>query len=76
MSAAPAGPPAGRPTTMLRVNGYEVEEAPNGAWWVRPPHGRRAWRFATHTAARAFGERRRPAAAAPAPGAAALERGA
>jgi hypothetical protein len=46
-----------------RVNGYEVEEAPNGAWWVRQPGGAQAWRFATKLAAVRFAQRRRPAPA-------------
>jgi hypothetical protein len=30
------------------INSYEVEEAPNGAWWVRrPDRPQHAWRFAT-----------------------------
>ena len=59
-----------------RVNGYEVEEAPNGAWWVRLPGGAQAWRFATKLAAVRFAQRlpagsgRPPAApgCVPAPG--------
>jgi hypothetical protein len=43
-----------------RVNGYEVEEAPNGAWWVRQPGGHHAWRFATKLDAVRFAQRRRP----------------
>jgi hypothetical protein len=54
---------------MRRVNGYEVEEAPNGAWWVRHP-GRagHAWRFATKAAAVRFAHQRHPAVAPAAAG--------
>jgi hypothetical protein len=43
------------------VNGYEVEEAPNGAWWVRrPDRPHQAWRFATRLEALRFAQRLRP----------------
>jgi hypothetical protein len=53
------------PPDAMLINGYEVEEAPNGAWWVRPAHGRRAWRFADRAAALRFAQRLRPPADAP-----------
>ena len=54
----------------MLVNGYAVEKAPNGAWWVRPGHGREAWRFADRAAALRFAFKLRPPARpaeAPAP---------
>jgi hypothetical protein len=52
---------------QMLVNGYAVEEAPNGAWWVRHP-GRlqQAWRFATRGEALRFARRRHPPATPPA----------
>jgi hypothetical protein len=43
------------------VNGYAVECAPNGAWWVRrPDRPQHAWRFATRLEAIRFVLRLRP----------------
>jgi hypothetical protein len=51
-----AGEHPGPPGTMV-VNGYEVMEAPNGAWWVRrPDRPRQAWRFATRHEALRFAQ--------------------
>jgi hypothetical protein len=46
----------------MLVNGYEIEKAPNGAWWVRQAQGRQAWRFADRAAALRFARQRRPLA--------------
>ena len=43
------------------VNGYAVEQTPNGAWWVRrPDRPRQAWRFATKLEALQFAQQLRP----------------
>jgi hypothetical protein len=40
------------------IHGYEVEQAPNGAWWVRrPDRPHLAWRFATLEEAARFAVR-------------------
>ena len=50
-----------------RVNGYVVEAAANGAWWVRrPDRPRQGWRFATRGQALRFAQRI-PPPPAPAP---------
>jgi hypothetical protein len=49
----------------MLVNGYEIEKAPNGAWWVRQAPGRLAWRFADRAAALRFARQRRAPAAPP-----------
>jgi hypothetical protein len=43
-----------------RVNGYEVEQSTNGAWWVRRPGTRLTWRFDAREAAQRFAARLRP----------------
>jgi len=46
------------------VNGYEVEQSMNGAWWVRRPGSRLTWRFDSREAALRFAEQlHRPATA-------------
>jgi hypothetical protein len=49
----------------MQINGYAVEQAANGTWWVRPAQGRHAWRFADRSAALRFVRQLRPPAAAP-----------
>jgi hypothetical protein len=44
----------------MLVNGYEVEKAPNGAWWVRLAPQHLAWRFADRSAALRFARKLRP----------------
>ena len=47
------------------VNGYTVEQAPNGAWWVRrPDRPHQAWRFAAKREAVRFAQQLRPCPAA------------
>lgn len=46
------------------VNGYEVEQSTNGAWWVRRPGSRLTWRFDSRDAALRFVEQLHPPAAA------------
>ena len=43
-----------------RVNGYDVEQSTNGAWWVRRPGSRLAWRFDASEAALRFAAHLRP----------------
>jgi hypothetical protein len=45
------------------VNGYEVEQAPNGAWWVRRSGTRQSWRFSTKLEALRFVGQLRPGVA-------------
>ena len=49
----------------MQVNGYEIEKALNGTYWVRAPHGRHAWRFSGRTEALRFAQGLRRATAAP-----------
>jgi hypothetical protein len=49
----------------MLINGYAVEKAANGAWWVRPPHSCHAWRFVDRAAALRFARQLRPPAAGP-----------
>jgi hypothetical protein len=57
------------------VNGYTVEAAPTGAWWVRrPDHPQQAWRFATRPEALRFALKRHPPPAAHPPSAAQPQR--
>jgi hypothetical protein len=51
----------------MGVNGYAVEKAANGAWWVRQVHGRLAWRFADRSAALRFAQQLHPRVDPPAP---------
>jgi hypothetical protein len=47
------------------INGYAVEAAPNGAWWVRcPERPHQAWRFASRLEAVRFAQRLRAPQAA------------
>jgi hypothetical protein len=52
----------------MTVNGYEVEPGRTGAWWVRRPGGRLAWRFATRLEAVRFAQRLSPVPPAAGPG--------
>jgi hypothetical protein len=46
--------------SAAHFNDYEVEQSPNGAWWVRHPRGRLAWRFDSRDAAFRFVVQLRP----------------